>query len=775
MPTLTIDGKRIEVEQGATVMDAARALGIFIPHFCYHKKLSIAANCRMCLVEVEKAVKPLPACATPATEGMVVHTHSPTAIKAQKGVMELLLINHPLDCPICDQGGECQLQDLAVGYGGSRARYQEPKRVVRDKELGPLIATDMTRCIHCSRCVRFGQEIAGLMELGMPGRGEHTEVMTYLEGQVSSELSGNVIDLCPVGALTSKPFRFSARPWELARKPSISPHDGLGANLELHVKGARVYRVLPRENEAVNECWLADRDRFAYQALHSEARLTRPMVRDGDQWQAVDWPKAIAQAAGALQVILRAHGPDAVGFLLSPHATLEELHLAQKLARALGCAHIDHRLDRSAPITLRGVGWLGLPIAEVEALDRALLVGATIRKEQPLIAQRLRKAVKDGAQLSVVHAADDDLLTRVHARLITKPSGLVEALARVAVAMREAGAELGDLPLDRVQADAPARAIAQSLLTGDRKAVFLGAYAQQHPAAGELATLAQAIARACGATLGLLVPTANGVGAALVGAQPAAGGFDAAQMLAQPRKAYVLLGCEPDLEAADPLAARAALAQAELVVALTAFGDRARDYAHVLLPIATFAETDGSFVNMEGRLQTFRAAVPPPGEARPAWKVLRVLANQLGLAGFLHDTAAEVLAEALPKGEADIRERLDNTVTPVPIVSLNPGTGLERLAETPIYQLDPLVRRAPALQATLDGEAAACCFAHGSLIERLGLTVGKPVRVRQGAQETVLRLRRDDRLPPEVVRVAAVHPMTARLGPRFGEIGLERM
>ncbi len=775
MPTLSIDGKQIEVAQGATVMDAANALGIFIPHFCYHKKLSIAANCRMCLVEVEKSPKPLPACATPVTDGMVVRTHSDKAIKAQKGVMELLLINHPLDCPICDQGGECQLQDLAVGYGGSRSRYAEPKRVVRDKELGPLIATDMTRCIHCSRCVRFGQEIAGLMELGMPGRGEHTEVMPFLESQVTSELSGNVIDLCPVGALTSKPFRYSARTWELSRRASISPHDSLGANLEVHVKDKRVYRVLPRENEAVNECWLADRDRFAYQALNAEARLTRPMVRDGALWREVDWHKALAQVTGALKLLIDTHGPDAVGFLASPHQTVEDLYLLQKLARALGCEHIDHRLDRADPTATAGVPWLGLPIAEVEALERVLLIGSTVRKEQPLLAQRLRKAVKAGAQLSVVHAADDDLLCRLANRLIAKPSGLVAAVAQVAKALREMGADVGPLALDGVIAADSARAIAQSLLTGARKAVLLGAYAQQHPAAAELHTLAQAIARATGATLGFLPAAANSVGAGVVRCLPGSGGLAAGAMFAQPRKAYVILGAEPELDAADPVQARRALETAELVVALTPFQDRASAYAHVMLPIAPFTETDGSFINMEGRLQSFRACVPPLGETRPAWKLLRVLGNLLGLAGFDHDTAAAVLAEALPEGEETLRARLDNAIDAVEIRSLSVMPGLERLGETPIYQLDPLTRRAPALQATHDGEAAAACWAHGTLIQRLGLAEDKPVKVRQGEGETVLKLRRDDRLPEDVVRVAGAHPLTSRLGPRFGTLSLEKM
>jgi NADH-quinone oxidoreductase subunit G len=778
MPVITVDGKEIEVAQGATVMDAAQQLGIYIPHFCYHKKLSIAASCRMCLVEVEKAPKPLPACATPVTDGMVVKTHSDKAVDAQKGVMELLLINHPLDCPICDQGGECQLQDLAVGYGGSASDYQEPKRVVKEKDLGPLIATDMTRCIHCSRCVRFGQEIAGIMELGMPGRGEHTEVMSFLERHVNSELSGNVIELCPVGALTSKPFRYSARSWELSRRRTVSPHDGLGANMALHVKGNRVYRATPVENEAVNECWLADRDRYSYEALNSDQRLTRPMVKDGGHWLEVDWQKALAQAAGALKVIRDTHGGDAIGVLASPHQTVEELYLLQKLARGLGCENIDHRLgqsDFSGDGMRQGVPWLGLPVAEVNALDRILLVGATLRKEQPLLAQRVRQAVKRGAQLNVVHSAADDLLCKVANQLVVKPSAMVDALAQVAKALQEAGASIQAEAAGKATAVSDAaRGIAASLMSGEKKAVLIGAWAMQHPAFSEIHALAQAIAQAAGTKVGFLVEAADSVGAGLVACLPAGNGLNAAAMLQQPRKAYVILGAEPELEAADAAQARQALESAELVVVLSAFQGRAADFAHVQLPVAAFAETEGSYVNMEGRLQGFRAAVKPQGEARPAWKVLRVLGNLLDLAGFDYDTAEAVRADALPEGEAGIANRLGNGLAGVPKSEPVAADALERLAETPIYQADALVRRAPALQATDDGAAPAAGL-NGAEIQRLGLSEDKPVKVVQGGAETVLKLKRDDSLPDGVVRVAAAHAVTARLGPRFGGIRLEKM
>jgi NADH-quinone oxidoreductase subunit G len=779
MPLVTIDGKEIEVAAGATVMDAAQQLGIYIPHFCYHKKLSIAASCRMCLVEVEKSPKPLPACATPVSDGMVVSTHSSKAVDAQKGVMELLLINHPLDCPICDQGGECMLQDIAVGYGGGASDYSEPKRVVKEKDLGPLIATDMTRCIHCSRCVRFGQEIAGIMELGMPGRGEHTEVMPFLERHVNSELSGNVIELCPVGALTSKPFRYNARSWELSRRRSVSPHDGLGANLALHVKGGRVLRATPVDNEAINECWLADRDRYSYEGINSPDRLTRPMLKDAGRWIEVDWQTALAQAAGALKVIRDTHGGEAIGVLASPRQSVEELYLLQRIARGLGCENIDHRLaqaDMSADLARQGVPWLGMPIAEVNQLERVLLIGATLRQEQPLLAQRLRQAVKKGAQLNVVHAAGDDLLCATANQLLVKPSAMLHALAQVLRALQDAGANVpGEMAGKATEVTDVARGIAASLLSGERKAVWLGAWAAQHPAYGELQAMAQAIASATGARFGYLVGAANGVGAGLVGCEPGQGGLTAAGMFAQPRKAYVLLGVEPEIEANDAQQARHALGAAELVIALSAFKGQLPDYAHVILPIVPFAETDGGFVNMEGRLQTFRAAVPPQGEARPAWKVLRVLASQLGLDDLAFNHIEDVRAAALPGGEAAFTARLDNGLRAVEPATIATIDGLERLAEVPLYHADALVRRAPALQSTEAGGVPALVGLNATEIQRLGLAEGKPVKVVQGSAETVLRLKRDDALPDGVVRVAACHAMTAGLGPRHAGIRLEKM
>ncbi len=775
MPYIEIDGKQIEVAPGATVMDAAHQAGIVIPHFCYHKKLSIAANCRMCLVEVEKAPKPLPACATPVTDGMKVQTHSPKAIAAQAGVMEFLLINHPLDCPICDQGGECQLQDIAVGYGGSSSHYKEAKRVVKDKELGPLISTDMTRCIHCSRCIRFGQEIAGLMELGMPGRGEHVEVMPFLETQVCHELSGNVIELCPVGALTSKPFRYKARSWELSRRKSVSPHDGLGANIQVHVKDNRVMRVVPQDNEAINECWIADRDRFSYEALNSEQRLTQPMMRKDGQWREVSWQDALEQVASRLGQIRDSQGPAAIGGLASPHQTLEELYLFTKLLRGLGSENIDHRLAQADASASAGARWLGMPVADLSTLDRVLLVGASIRQEQPLIAQRLRQAVKRGAQINLLHAAGDDLLSKVNARLIAKPSAWTHGLAQIAKAMQEAGAEMASVSaaIADVSVNDAARAISASLLAGEKKAVLLGALAQNHAQAGQLHVLAQAIAAASGASLGFLSPAANSVGAQVVGALPGPNGLGAHAMLANQRAAYVLLGAEPELDAYDAAAATAAMRGAEFVVALSAFKTTALDYADVMLPIAPFSETAGSYVNMEGRLQSFHGVVKPQGEARPAWKVLRVLGNLLSLGGFDYDTAEAVRADAI---HGDLAAALNNSA---PEIEVDPAAtivaeGLERIGETPLYQLDPIVRRSPALQATTDA-ASPVAWMGSEWMMRLGLTEGSLVRVRQGDAVVELPLHRDDRLAVGALRLAAAHPLTAVLGARLGPISVEKI
>src|SRR5438128_8934797 len=565
MPRLTIDGRETEVRNGATVMDAANGLGIYIPHFCYHKKLSIAANCLMCLVQIDKAPKPQPACATPVGEGMKVFTRSDYAREAQNGVMEFLLINHPLDCPICDQGGECQLQDLAVGYGKSASRYAEEKRVVLNKSLGPLISTDMTRCIHCTRCVRFGQEVAGVMEVGMIGRGEHAEIIAFVGKTVDSEISGNVIDLCPVGALTSKPFRYIARTWELARRKSVSPHDGLGSNLIVQVKNDRVMRVVPMENEAINECWLSDKDRFSYEGLNSDDRLTRPMLKRDGKWVETDWTAILEHTAGELKRIRDRDGAAAIGALVSPHSTLEEMHLAQKLVRGLGGDNIDFRLrhsDFSTDGKRDGATWLGLSIAEFAALDRVLIVGSFLRKDHPLVTQRLRQAAKKGARIALVHTADDELLLPLAHKAIVAPSALPRTLAEILVATATAAGKTVPAALSDIEASPLAKEIAATLAGGERKGVFLGSFAEWHPQAAQLHALAKAIAEQTGAALGFLTEAANSVGGTVAGAFPRKVGLHARAMLAEPRKAYLLLHVDPDLDTADPAATRAALAAA---------------------------------------------------------------------------------------------------------------------------------------------------------------------------------------------------------------------
>ena len=774
MVEIEIDGKKVEVQEGSMVMHAAEKSGTYIPHFCYHKKLSIAANCRMCLVEVEKAPKPLPACATPVTQGMIVRTKSDKAIKAQQGVMEFLLINHPLDCPICDQGGECQLQDLAVGYGASQSRYSEEKRVVFHKNVGPLISMEeMSRCIHCTRCVRFGQEIAGVMELGMAHRGEHSEIQTFVGRTVDSELSGNMIDICPVGALTSKPFRYSARTWELSRRKSVSPHDSTGANLVVQVKNNQVMRVVPLENEDVNECWIADRDRFSYEALNGDERLSAPMLKQGGQWKTVDWTTALEYVANGLKQIKDQHGAASIAALGSEHSTVEELHLLAQLVRGLGSENIDTAL-RGADAGLRaGHGkafWLGRPIASLSKLDAAFVIGSFLRKDHPLFAQRLRQAARHGAQIVALGGMADDWLMPVAARISAAPSSWVQQLANVAAAVAQSTG--ASAPLAGEATD-EARAIAAALLSGEQKAVLLGNAAAQHPQASSLLALAQWIAAQTGASVGFLSAAANTVGAQLVGARPGQGGRSAVELLeAASAKALLLLNVDPVLDGANPSAAAKALDAAEMVVVMSPFKS-GLDYADVLLPAAPFTETSGSFVNAEGRLQSFVGVVKALGETRPGWKILRVLGNLLGLSGFEFDSSEQVRQAALGHGE--LSARLDNTTGVAPVLPAA-AAGLERLSPVPIYATDALVRRASSLQLTRDGRDAAIVGLPTALCQELGLgEQGGLVRLSQdGAGEALLTARAEASLPANVLRVPAGLPETAPLGAMFGSLRVSK-
>ena len=699
MVEIEIDGQKVEVAEGSMVMHAADAAGKYIPHFCYHKKLSIAANCRMCLVEVEKAPKPLPACATPVTPGMVVRTHSERAVKAQKSVMEFLLINHPLDCPICDQGGECQLQDLAVGYGAGQSRYEEEKRVVVPKYAGPLVGMEeMTRCIHCTRCVRFGQEVAGDMELGMVQRGEHAEITLVKGSTIDSELSGNMIDICPVGALTSKPFRYSARTWELSRRKSVSPHDSTGANLIVQVKNNQVMRVLPLENEAVNECWLADRDRFSYEALNSPERLTQPMIKQGGQWIEVEWQVALEYVANGLKKIKDEHGAAQIGALLSPHSTTEELHLATQLLRGLGSDNIDHRLRHAEFAPQKGkVRWLGLPIAQLSHLQSVLVIGSNLRKDHPLFAQRIRHAVRQGASVTALSAqAQDWAMPKTD--IVASVSEWMATLGAIAVAV---AAEKGVAAPVAATVTAAAQAAATALLRGERKAVLLGNAAAHHAQADALLALVNFIATQTGASVGYLTEAANTVGAQWVGAMPQAQGKNAAQIVqgaAAGLKAVILLNNEPEFDSAA-----AQGVEADMVVTLSPFKANLA-FSDVLLPIAPFSETAGTFVNAEGRAQSFHAVVKPLGETRPAWKVLRVLGNILGMNehAFAADTAEQVLAQTGLRVGERVGTRYDNSAMAAP--SAQTVATVATPCTASIYQLDGIVRRAPSLQATRDGQ-----------------------------------------------------------------------
>ena len=698
MIEIELDGNKVEVQEGCMIMHAAEKAGTYIPHFCYHKKLSIAANCRMCLVDVEKAPKPMPACATPVTQGMVVRTKSEKAIKAQKSVMEFLLINHPLDCPICDQGGECQLQDLAVGYGGSTSRYEEEKRVVFHKDAGPLISMEeMSRCIHCTRCVRFGQEVAGIMELGMSHRGEHAEIETFVGQSVDSELSGNMIDICPVGALTSKPFRYSARTWELGRRKSISPHDATGANLVVQVKNNKVLRVVPLENEDVNECWISDRDRFSYEALDSQDRLTAPMLKQGGEWKTVDWQTALEYVANGLQGVKSQYGAEFIGTLASPHSTTEELYLAAALMRGLGSQNIDARLRASDFHHNNTARWLGTSIASLGNLQRALVIGSNVRKDQPLLALRLRHAVRHGAKLHAINEVAFDWAMPLATQMVSDSANWVQALADVAAAVAQLTGATA--PVAGNANNPQAQAIAKSLHSGDRKAILLGNAAAHHAKASSLLALANWIAAQTGATVGYLGEAANTVGAQVVGAVPSHGGQNAAQMARGGLKAALLLHTEPHADMAHGAAAVQALEKAEMVVTLSAFKTNMA-FSDVLLPIAPFTETAGTFINSEGRAQSFHGVVKPLGETRPAWKVLRVLGSMLKVPGFELETIEEVRAKAIP---ADITSRLSNACDVA--IDLTPATEKPEVAS--IYQLDSLVRRAPSLQLTADAKAGS--------------------------------------------------------------------
>jgi len=782
---IEINGVALQVKPGTMVIEAADDAGITIPRFCYHKKLSIAANCRMCLVQVEKAPKPLPACATPVTDGMKVMTKSPLALEAQQSVMEFLLINHPLDCPICDQGGECELQDIAMGFGQDASRYSENKRVVKDKFIGPLISTDMTRCIHCTRCVRFGQEIAGIMEMGAPGRGEHMEINTYMERAIGSEMSGNVIDLCPVGALTSKPYRYHGRPWENTSYDSIAPHDCVGSNIHVETRRGEVMRVLPRENEAINECWISDRDRFSYTGLYHPDRLQQPMIKQGDDWKVVDWETALHYATEGLERVKQASGEQQMGALASPSSTTEELYLLQKLMRGIGSSNIDHRLqqlDFTDGDKMPLYPCLDQSIASLEKIDAALLIGSYTRKDQPIIAHRLRKANKQGAKISVVNSIDYDFNLDLSQNIISKPDSIAAELAGIVKTLSElTGQVLPDAiaaSVKKIKVSDAQRAIANDLHSAQNATVLLGLHAMANPHFAALRSLANAICELSGAKLGYLSVGANSAGAWLAGVVPHRGpaglpvseGQNALQMISDDMKAFVLLNVEPEYDCANPSDALGAVNNADFVVCLTAYTTGTmREYADVLLPIAAFSETSGTFVNAEGQWQSFSGCVNPLGESRPAWKVLRVLGNFLKLDGFDYVTSEEVRDE-LDAQTRDIRPNPRSEITPIDLTAGT--TELTRIGHLPLYAVDALVRRAAPLQETGDALAAMVAV-NPATASKHGLNGSKMAVVMQSNKRVTLPIYIEDAIPDDCAFIPTGVAGSVELGINYGPIELD--
>ena len=788
--SIEIDGKKLHVDPGSMIIEAADAAKIFIPRFCYHKKLSIAANCRMCLVEVEKSGKPLPACATPVTSGMVVHTRSTKAIDAQRSVMEFLLINHPLDCPICDQGGECELQDLAMGYGKDISRFSEGKRSVKDKDIGPLIATDMTRCIHCTRCVRFGEEVAGKRELGAIGRGERMEISTYINHCLKSELSGNVIDLCPVGALTSKPYRFKARAWELNQHPSIAPHDCIGSNINIHRRRQEVLRVVPQENESLNECWLSDRDRFSYTGLVSPDRIGTPLIKQEGSWQETDWTTAFKYVVAGLEKIIASHGPEQIAAIASPSATLEELYLLQKLMRALGSNNIDHRLrqtDISDQNILSPVTDHTLQLTDLEHADTVLLIGSNLHYEQPIAGHRLRKNfLRRNATIACLNPLELNFNFDLTEKIIVSPCSMVNSLLGVVLAL--ASLTSYSLPpsieklVPTITPSDEQQHIARLLKEGKKIVILLGALANNHPQAASLRGLAKLLAEMSHGHYCSFTDGANSSGAWLAGAIPhrdAVGHFVKAglsvnQALSRNLAAYLLWGVEPELDCANPQVAQQTLKNAEFVIAFSSFaGESLKEYADIILPITPFTETSGTYVNIEGSWQSFIAAVPPFAEARPGWKVLRVLGNLLSLSSFDYQSSQDV-CEEVKNLQVDRQLPLAVLIPELSVHQPNKShdLSLTRITEWPIYLSDMLVRRAQPLQDTqLNSKPTACL--HPQSATQLQLHSGMRVMVTQEHQGVELVIEIDPRIPEGCVYIPAGYKETSNLGASFGPVSIK--
>ncbi|HLB43654.1 MAG TPA: NADH-quinone oxidoreductase subunit NuoG [Gammaproteobacteria bacterium] len=774
---IEIDGRKLTAKPNQTIIEVADAMGIYIPRFCYHKQLSIAANCRMCLVDVEKSPKTLPACATLVTPGMKVFTKSIKTIEAQRAVMQFLLINHPLDCPICDQGGECELQDLAMGYGSAHSHYDECKRAVADQDLGPLIATDMTRCIYCTRCVRFGEEVAGMREIGGTYRGEHTDIGTFVQQAMQSEISGNIIDLCPVGALTSKPFRFAARAWELDQTPSISPHDCLGSNINVHTRYGKVMRVVARENHNINETWLSDRDRFSYTALDHPERLEEPMARVEGKWQPVGWQQAFELATEGLREIIAEFGADKLGALASPNSTLEEFYLLQKIVRGLGSPHIDHRLreiDVQDQAIMPLFPGLTIPLADLETCDEIVLIGSNIQKEQPLAALRVRKAALQGATVVAINPVDYQFNFKVTTKKIIAPHLLPQVLADMVQAFNLSPVEQG-------------REV--EILKAKKTCILLGALALHHPHASHIRYLANKLAILMGAKLGYMTDGANTAGGWLAGAIPhrqAGGvaihhqGLSAYEQFVKPRKAYILLNVEPELDCANSKLAISALKQAQFVLALSLYRHPTLEtYANVILPIAAFAETSGTYVNVMGEWQSFTGVASAYRSTRPAWKILRVLGNFLGLSGFNDESSEEVrreVKEVVAKSPLLLQREIEGTLLASPHF-VKKGGIVSRIGEIPIYATDSIVRHAEPLQKTqviIEGDVATVQL-NIETANKLQLHEGDQARVKQGHGEIYLPVTINSHVATDAARIAGGIMATAELGDLLGEVVIEHV
>jgi NADH-quinone oxidoreductase subunit G len=774
MVNIEVNGIALEAPKGSMIIEATDQAGIEIPRFCYHPKLSIAANCRMCLVDVEKMPKPLPACATPVMEGMKVYTHSRRATDAQHGVMEFLLINHPLDCPVCDQGGECELQDQAMGYGRSVSRFTESKRVVKDKNVGPLVQTEMTRCIHCTRCVRFLEEIAGTSEMGGAGRGDRVEIGTCVQNSINSELSGNIIDICPVGALTNKPFRFAARAWELVAKSSIAVHDGVGSCLFHHVRRGKILRTVPRENEATNETWLSDRDRYSYLGLYSDDRVTMPQVKENGEWKPVSWSEATETVAGILKNGIEANGPEHTGLLLSSSATSEEYFLAQRLARQLGCNNIDHRLreqDFSDDQSRAATPAFEMKVAEIEQSDAILLVGSNPREEAPIIGHRIRQAWKGGAKIASINPLDWNFTFETSLDAIVAPQQMVAELAALAAAVEKATSTSAPAYVRTALSGAGNTdkndALASRLIDAGNGLVLLGQFAMCHPDAAWLRSLAAYIAAATGSSLNLLPHGGNTGGAWLAGAVPhrgpggvaTAGGMNAAQMLQDSRRCYVLWNVEPDFDIDNPARAMSALRAAEKVISVTSHATQSLfDVSDIVLPLAPLAESEGSLLNLDGAGMSFKAAGKALGEAKPGWKILRRLGSEMGLEGFHQNSVEEV--------KADLQAELEKTgVTPTEpeLVETSYENSLYRIGEIPMYSIDAICRRSLPLQETVQARNLFLGL-NPKDAAGLGLSDGEKARVRQDEHAAVLEVKVCDSVPSGGVWLRCATGATRELG-----------